>query len=53
MNVEFRQTLIIEELRNLCDADLQLSKMLPQMERASLSPEVRGSTVGQRSSATC
>jgi ferritin-like metal-binding protein YciE len=41
MNVEFLQTLIIEELRNLCDADLQLSKRLPQMERASLSPEVR------------
>ena len=41
MNIEFLQTLIIEELRNLCDADLQLAGMLPQMERASLSSEVR------------
>jgi ferritin-like metal-binding protein YciE len=40
MNIEFLQTLI-EELRNLCDADLQLAGMLPQMDRASLSPQVR------------
>ncbi|HEY5744115.1 MAG TPA: DUF892 family protein [Terrimicrobiaceae bacterium] len=40
MNIEFLQTLVVEELRNLCDADSQLSEMLPKMERASLSPEV-------------
>jgi ferritin-like metal-binding protein YciE len=40
MNIEFLQTLVIEELRNLCDADSQLSEMLPKMERASLSSEV-------------
>ena len=41
MNIEFLQTLVVEELRNLCDADSQLSGMLPQMERASLSSEVQ------------
>lgn len=41
MNVEFLPTLIFEELRNLHDADSQLSDMLPQMERASLSLEVQ------------
>ncbi|HEY5704374.1 MAG TPA: DUF892 family protein [Terrimicrobiaceae bacterium] len=40
MNIEFLQTLVIEELRNLYDADAQLSEMLPKMERASLSSEV-------------
>lgn len=33
--------LIVEELRTLFDADLQLSETLPEMERASLSPQVR------------
>jgi ferritin-like metal-binding protein YciE len=41
VNIEFLHTLMIEELRNLFDADSQLSEMLPLMERASLSPEVR------------
>ena len=41
MNVEFLPTLIFEELRNLHDADSQLSDMLPQMERTSLSLEVQ------------
>jgi ferritin-like metal-binding protein YciE len=41
VNIEFLHTLVIEELRNLFDADAQLSEMLPLMERASLSPEVR------------
>ena len=40
MNIEFLQTLVVEELRNLYDADSQLSQMLPKMERASLSSEV-------------
>ena len=40
MNIEFLHTLVIEELRNLYDADSQLSAMLPKMERASLSSEV-------------
>jgi ferritin-like metal-binding protein YciE len=41
MNIEFLQTLVVEELRNLYDADSQLSEMLPRMERASLSSEVQ------------
>jgi len=41
MNIEFLQTLVVEELRNLYDADLQLSEMLPKIERASLSSEVQ------------
>ncbi len=41
MNIEFLPVLIVEELRTLFDADLQLSEMLPEMERASLSPQVR------------
>jgi ferritin-like metal-binding protein YciE len=40
VNIEFLQTLVIEELRNLHAADSQLSGMLPKMERASLSSEV-------------
>lgn len=40
MNIEFLQTLVIEELRNLYDADSQLSAILPKMERRSLSAEV-------------
>ena len=40
MNIEFLQTLVIEELRNLYDADSQLSAILPRMERRSLSSEV-------------
>jgi ferritin-like metal-binding protein YciE len=40
VNIEFLHTLVIEELRNLYDADSQLSAMLPKMERASLSSEV-------------
>ncbi|HEY5742442.1 MAG TPA: DUF892 family protein [Terrimicrobiaceae bacterium] len=41
MNIEFLPVLIVEEIRTLFDADLQLSEMLPKMERASLSPQVR------------
>ena len=41
MNVEFLPVLIVEELRTLFDADSQLSETLPEMERASLSPQVR------------
>ncbi len=41
MNIEFLPVLIVEELRTLFDADVQLSEMLPEMERASLSPQVR------------
>ncbi|HEY5777896.1 MAG TPA: DUF892 family protein [Terrimicrobiaceae bacterium] len=41
MNIEFLPVLIVEELRTLFDADSQLSEMLPAMERASLSPQVR------------
>ena len=41
MNIEFLHTLLVEELRNLHDADSQLSEMLPKMERASLSSEVQ------------
>jgi ferritin-like metal-binding protein YciE len=41
VNIEFLPVLIVEELRTLFDADLQLSEMLPEMERASLSPQVR------------
>jgi ferritin-like metal-binding protein YciE len=41
MNIEFLHTLVVEELRNLYDADSQLSEMLPKMERASLSSEVQ------------
>lgn len=41
MNIEFLPVLIVEELRTLFDADQQLSEMLPKMERASLSPQVR------------
>jgi ferritin-like metal-binding protein YciE len=41
VNIEFLHTLMVEELRNLFDADSQLSEVLPLMERASLSPEVR------------
>jgi len=41
VNIEFLPVLIVEELRTLFDADSQLSKMLPEMERASLSPQVR------------
>ena len=40
MNVEFLQTLVVEELRNLYDADSQLAEMLPRMERESLSSEL-------------
>ena len=41
MNIEFLHTLVTEELRNLFHADSQLSEVLPLIERASLSPEVR------------
>ncbi len=41
MNIEFLHTLVTEELRNLFHADSQLSEVLPLMERASLSPDVR------------
>ena len=41
MNIEFLHTLVIEELRNLFNADSQLSEILPIIERASLSSEVR------------
>jgi ferritin-like metal-binding protein YciE len=41
VNIEFLPVLIVEELRTLFDADLQLSETLPEMERASLSPQVR------------
>jgi len=41
VNIEFLPVLVVEELRTLFDADLQLSEMLPEMERASLSPQVR------------
>ena len=41
MNIEFLHTLVIEELRNLFNADSQLSEILPLMERSSLSSEVR------------
>jgi ferritin-like metal-binding protein YciE len=41
MNVEFLPVLIVEELRTLFDADSQLSETLPEIERSSLSPQVR------------
>jgi ferritin-like metal-binding protein YciE len=41
VNIEFLHTLVIEELRNLFNADSQLSEILPLMERSSLSSEVR------------
>jgi ferritin-like metal-binding protein YciE len=41
VNIEFLPVLIVEEVRTLFDADSQLSEMLPEMERASLSPQVR------------
>ncbi len=41
MNIEFLPVLIVEEVRTLFDADNKLSEMLPEMERASLSPQVR------------
>ncbi len=41
MNIEFLPVLIVEEVRTLFDADSQFSTMLPEMERASLSPQVR------------
>jgi ferritin-like metal-binding protein YciE len=41
VNIEFLHTLVTEELRTLFHADSQLSEVLPLMERASLSPEVR------------
>ena len=47
MNIEFLPVLIVEELRTLFDADLQLSEMLPEMERASLSPQV-GKAINRR-----
>jgi ferritin-like metal-binding protein YciE len=41
VNIEFLPVLIVEEVRTLFDADSKLSEMLPEMERASLSPQVR------------
>ena len=41
VNIEFLPVLIVEEVRTLLDADSKLSEMLPEMERASLSPQVR------------
>jgi ferritin-like metal-binding protein YciE len=41
VNIEFLPVLIVEEVRTLIDADPKLSEMLPEMERASLSPQVR------------
>ena len=41
VNIEFLPVLIVEEVRTLFDADSKLTEMLPEMERASLSPQVR------------
>lgn len=41
VNIELLPVLIVEEVRTLFDADSKLSEMLPEMERASLSPQVR------------
>ena len=48
MNIEFLPVLIVEEVRTLFDADLQLSERLPEMERASLSPQVRKAIARRR-----
>jgi ferritin-like metal-binding protein YciE len=48
VNIEFLPVLIVEEVRTLLNADSQLSARLPDMERASLSPQVRKAITRRR-----